>query len=98
MRQTEQSEKRTERKWKGEERDDGRVEESGGERGTEGTVNWLEPRSQGRVAGGGGTEGTARKATAIGQFHKMEVVMGCVDGLCAVKSQIKAKRKMRTTY
>lgn len=70
----------------------------GGKRGTEGTVNWLEPRSQGKVVGGGGTGGTARNATAVGQFHKMEVVMGCVDGLCAVKSQNKAKPKMTMTY
>lgn len=59
---------------------------------TEGTVNWLEPRSQGRVVGGGGTGGTARNATAVGQFHRMEAVMGCSDEPCAVKSQNKAKR------
>lgn len=41
----------------------------GGKR-EEGTVNWLEPRSQGRVAGGrvgqGGC-GTAREAKTLGQ-------------------------------
>lgn len=41
----------------------------GGKR-EEGTVNWLEPRSQGRVAGGGvrqGGSGTAREAKTLGQ-------------------------------
>lgn len=50
------------------------------------------------MVGGGGTGGTARSATAIGQFHKMEVIMGCVDELCAVKSQNKAKPKTTTAY
>lgn len=45
-----------------------------GEKRGEGTVNWLEPRNQGRVAGGGGTGGTAREARTLGQCQGVVVM------------------------
>lgn len=45
-----------------------------GEKRGEGTVNWLEPRNQGRVAGGGGTWGTAREARTLGQCQGVVVM------------------------
>lgn len=52
----------------------------GGKKG-EGTINWLEPRSQGRIGGrvirGGGT---ARKAMTIGQFFEMVGMEGAFSG------------------